>query len=235
MSAPEIAGEQARPAPSRARRARTHFDLRRHGLRVAVIFGGLLLLNVAFWLALVRPRQVEIARLSEAKARADVTEKAAAKALEARRTVQAHVQGVQTGVQRFYEDLLSTKERRMVPFQRALAQVGREFNVEPERVAYSMKDLTAEGIEAVGFSFPLTGGYENLRRFLARLEELEQLLIVRQVSLAGGDEGGRMLQLNVNVETYFNAPGLREREKEVPKKDWRTKSRGSRRAGGTRR
>jgi hypothetical protein len=61
----------------------------------------------------------------------------------------------------------------------------------------------------MAFSFPLTAGYENLRQFLARLEEIDQFLIVRQVALGGGQEGGRLLQLSVDVETYFNAPELR--------------------------
>jgi Tfp pilus assembly protein PilO len=62
----------------------------------------------------------------------------------------------------------------------------------------------------LGFSFPLSGGYENLRTFLARLEALDQFLIVREVALRGGREGGTALELSVNVETYFNAPDLRD-------------------------
>jgi hypothetical protein len=106
--------------------------------------------------------------------------------------------------------MLSTKEDRLVKFQSALIEVGREFNVMPEKVSVGYDELAQEGIEALAVRFPLISGYENLRRVLARLESLDQFLIVREVGLTGAKEGGMALQLNVGVETYFNAPELRE-------------------------
>jgi hypothetical protein len=40
---------------------------------------------------------------------------------------------------------------------------------------------------------------------------MDQFLLVREVGLTGAKEGGRALQLNVYVQTYFSAPDLRER------------------------
>jgi len=206
MSAPTATnGAPARPAQAQGQR----FDVRQAAPRLLLLLLAVILVNGALWSLFVRPRQAEIARIEAEKQGDAATEKKSAEALAQLQRVHDHVVGIQAGVNRFYDEMLSTKRDRMVPFQRALEGVGRDFNVRAERVQVGSQSLAAEGIEAMAFSFPLTAGYENLRQFLARLEELDQFLIVRQVSLGGGQEGGRLLQLSVDVETYFNAPELR--------------------------
>ena len=73
--------------------------------------------------------------------------------------------------------------------------------------AISVAERADEGLETVAANLPLEGGYENLRSFLADLEAQEQFIVVRQVGLGGGKEGGRNLQLGVVAETYFAAEG----------------------------
>ncbi len=206
MSAPAPnGGVPTRPARPPGQR----FDVRQAAPRLLLLLLALLVLNGILWTLFIRPRQAEITRIESEKQGDAATEKKSAVALAQLQKVHDHVVGIQEGVNRFYDQMLATKRDRMVPFQRALDGVGSEFNVRAERVQVGTQALAAEGIEAMAFSFPLTAGYENLRQFLARLEELDQFLIVRQVSLGGGSEGGRLLQLSVDVETYFNAPELR--------------------------
>lgn len=227
MSAPTAPnGVPARPAQAKGQR----FDVRQAAPRLMLLLLAVILVNGALWSLFVRPRQAEIARIEAEKQGDAATEKKSAEALAQLQRVHDHVVGIREGVNRFYDEMLSTKRDRMVPFQRALDGVGRDFNVRAERVQVGSQSLAAEGIEAMAFSFPLTAGYENLRQFLARLEELDQFLIVRQVSLGGGQEGGRLLQLSVDVETYFNAPELR-RAYEIDRAAKATKrSTGARRA-----
>ncbi len=217
------AGEGRGPAKDASRRKRWRFDLRRDGLRAAAFLVVLLLVNFAFWFVAVRPRQAEIALLRETKQTADATEAQARRQLEELRRVHRHAMEVQEGIRVFFEEMLSTRQQRLVPFQRALTSVGEEFGVEPRQVGVSVETLAQEGIEVMTISFPIQGGYENLRHLLARLEALDQFLIVREVSLRGSDRGGRELQLNVAVETYFNAPWAREEEARL--RAWKKKAR----------
>ncbi len=205
MSAPESQVMTA-PAPVAARRAR--FDIRRDGWRLAAGLLVVLLLDLVVWMWVVRPVREDLAVLAERKITADTVEKHEAKSLEQLRAIHTHVGEVQKGIDTFYNDMLATKRDRLVPFQSALVHVGRDFNVMPEKVSVGSDELRDEGLDAIAFTFPLTGGYENLRNFLARLEDLDQFVIVREVGLTGSKEGGRALQLNVSVETYFNAPDL---------------------------
>lgn len=208
MSAQEMEVLPVRPL---TRPRRSLFDLRRDGPRVAAVLGVLLALDVVLWFALVRPVRAELADLRERKTTADQVELRERQRLQQLRQIHAHVQGVEAGIKTFFDDMLSTKKQRLVPFQGDLMQVGDEFNVAPRTVSVGLEELEKEGLEALAFSFPLTGGYENLREFLARLETMEQFLIVRGVGLTGAKEGGRALQLNVEIQTYFSAPDLRER------------------------
>ncbi len=203
------ASPPAAPA-GRRRSLRRPLDLRRDGSRVAAFLGVVLALDVVLWFGLVRPQRRAVATLRAEGAKAEEIAKRQEKAFADLKALHDRVTGAQRDIDKFYGEMLATKEDRLVPFQRALVQVGQEFNVAPERVAVSYSELAQEGIDALAFSFPLTGGYENLRRFLSRLESLDQFLIVREVGLTGGKEGGQALQLTVAVETYFNAPELRD-------------------------
>jgi len=206
-----VAANGVRPlgtAPAR-RNGGGRFDVRRAAPRLLIGLLVLLAVNGVVWGVLVKPRQAEIARIEAEKQTDAQTERRSSQALAQLQRVHDHVTSLESDVARFYDEMLASKKERMVPFQRAIDGVGKEFNVQAKRVQIGTQDLAAEGIEAMAFSFPLTAGYENLREFLARLEELDQFLIVRQVSLGGADEGGRLLQLSIDVETYFNAPELR--------------------------
>lgn len=229
MSAPETTTK----AKTKGKGRRKRFDVRRDGLRLGIVFGVLLAVNVGFWWIVVRPLQGEIAAREEQRRTAQMTENKSRKRLETIRGVHDHVQQIRTGIDTFFEEMLSVREERLVPFERAIYGVGRQFRVQPQRVSISRAELKDEGIEVFRFDFPLNGGYENLRQFLAELESLDQFLLVREVSLrSGAQEGGRQLQLSIAVETYFNAPGMKEEEERErlwrERSDWRGSGRGRR-------
>jgi Tfp pilus assembly protein PilO len=227
-----VSGER-KPVKGKGRSLWKRFDVRREGLRVAIVFTVLLVVNVGFWWIVVRPLQNEITAREEQRRTAQVTEAESLKRLEEIRSVHQHVEDVRQGIETFFEEMLSVREERLVPFQRAVHDVGEKFRVQPQRVAINRVELMDEGIEVLRFNFPLNGGYENLRQFLAELESLDQFLLVREVSLrSGAREGGRQLQLDITVETYFNAPGMKEEaERERlwrEKGGWRASGRGRR-------
>jgi len=208
-------GEGSVPVPPRRSKAQRsawrRFDLRRGGLRVLAVLGLLLLANLGFWWIVVRPLEVRIFEKQQQKQSARKTEQASAQKLEQIRSVHEHVMQTKEDVRRFFDEMLSVRAKRFVPFQTALHQVGKEFKVTPQRAAITHQELEQEGIEVFAFTFPLNGGYENLREFLAKLEQLDQFIIVREISLrSAAKEGGRNLQLDIAVETYFNAPDMRE-------------------------
>jgi Tfp pilus assembly protein PilO len=208
-------------------RRRRRFDLHRDGRRLALAFAVLLAVNLLFWYFGVRPVRAEIAALEASKATAEMSETQSAERLAWLRDVRDRTVDRQEKIRRFY-DRISTKDQRSVKFQRALAAVGDDFRVRPDNMAMNFGDLEQEGIEVMSATFPLSGGYENLRQFLARLESLDQFLIVREIALQGGREGGTRLRLNVALETYFNAPDMREEK--ARQRAWEERMRNRRRS-----
>ena len=220
------------PAPPARRTTGRRFDLRRHGLVVAGALAALVAADVVWRLALIRPLQRDLQLRESGQAQSEDVEKKTGQELAETKEVYEKVKATERNIERFFREMLATKEARLVPFQSALIKVGQEFNVLPEKVAVSSNELEEEGIEAIAFSFPLVGGYENLRRFLARLESLDQFLIVRQVGLSGAREGGQTLQLSIECETFFNAPEIRTRmEAERKAKAAEARGSGRRRTG----
>lgn len=197
-------GKQRRPSTESA------FDLRRHGLKFILGLTLLIALNFGAWWFFVRPLQQRIDEREQAKQSAEQSESTSVKRLEDIRSVHARTLEVKEGINLFFDEMLSLQKVRMVPFMAAIYDVGRELKVRPERMAVNRDQLEAEGIDVFSLTFPLHGGYENLRHVLERLEHLDQFLIIREVALRSGKEGGRDLQLDVAVETYFNVPGMRE-------------------------
>lgn len=201
--------EKRNGAPSKPVAGRQRLDLRRDGVRFALGLLILLLANVAVYLWVIRPVNLKLEELEQKKQNEQINEAKAEKNLQALVQTHARVRAAEAKIQRFFE-MISTRENRMVPFQSELMAVGREFNVIPRKVAVSSGEMAQEGLDQMGFGFPLSGTYHDLREFLARLEASSQFVIVRQVALGGGKEGGRMLELDIQVDTYFDNPELRE-------------------------
>lgn len=206
---------------------RRRFDVRKDGRRVAIALALLLGLDLVAWYAFVRPVQAEIAELRRDEENAGQARARSLDRLTRLRQTRDHVTGVQDGVRSFYEEMLATRGERSVLFQRAIGAVSTEFGVRPQQASITFTEMPQEGIEVMNLNFPIEGGYENLRRFLARLESLDQFLIVREVALQGSDEGGRRLRLSVVLETAFSDPTMREEQARM--KEWEKKVRDRRR------
>ena len=107
----------------------------------------------------------------------------------------------------------------MVPGSRSASAVN--VAVDPE-VVVTPETSTDESSVTVsspdgsrGISVPLEGGYANLRKFLQAVEGSDKFLVVERVALARGKQGGRMLDLNISLATYFMAsPELVRRKRE---------------------
>ena len=63
-----------------------------------------------------------------------------------------------------------------------------------------------EKLDRLVITVPLEGGYVSLRNFLRAVEHSSKFLLVERVALGKGKEGGVLLQLNITLATYFNAP-----------------------------
>jgi hypothetical protein len=180
-------------------------DIRQAGPRIAIVLGAVALVNVAFNLALVQPAVREYRDLSEG-------DDPFQRLNERREQVETHesyleaVQRAEDDLKRLREELLSTRDLRLVDVQLELAEICAQFNIDLASVATANELLLDEELDRISMNVPLEGNYQNLRKFLLATEQSDEFLVIERVSLARGKEGGKLLALNVMLATYFTAP-----------------------------
>ena len=192
------------------KRLELHFDIRQTGIMLLVVYGVLAVLNGAFFLLLTRPKVFEHRAMTE---KAAPLEKALAER-EAQvtdlETYLAALNQAQDDLVRLRQDILATKNHRLVQVQIELERIASQFQINVNQVTTENEALPEEGLERFAMVVPLEGGYQNLRSFIQAVESSEQFLVIERVALVRGQEGGVILELNITLATYFDAPDLRQ-------------------------
>jgi Tfp pilus assembly protein PilO len=180
-------------------------DIRQAGRRILIVLGTLAAVNAVFYFVLAQPTVREYRQLSE--------EREPFQRLNERRDVVEGHEGFLQAVQQAEQDLgelrdeiLSTRNQRLVEVQLEVASLCEQFGIELDTVASESELLLDEELDRFSMTVPLEGNYANLRKFLQAVENSDKFLVVERVSLAVGKEGGRSLSLNIALATYFTAP-----------------------------
>lgn len=185
-------------------------DIRQMGRRIVTVLLVWLVVNVVVLAVFVRPRVQEFRTLQdESRPRLEALAQRQ-KEVEAEETFVEQLRQAETDLATLREEWLGDRRRRMVPIQLELARLAAQFNVNLERVQYENSELPAEGLERFAMVVPLEAGYGNLRKFLQAVENSDKFLVVERVALGQGKEGGALLQLNITLATYFDAPHLKK-------------------------
>lgn len=179
------------------------FDIRRAGKILAIVFGGLLLVNGIFYVLMTRPRIGEFEKLNSASSPLIQQLKAYEKAVVDKEEFVQAVQQAMSDLETIKKDLLKTRDERMIEVQAEVEKLTNMFQISLEQVQYDTEVLEEEGVERFAMVVPLEGGYQSLRKFLSAVEDSDKFLIVERVALATGAEGGVMLQLQITLATYF--------------------------------
>lgn len=195
------------------KRWRFRFDIRQAGRVLLLAYAALALINVVFFLLLTRPKVAEYRTMTEKTA--PLVEALRNRELQVddlERYLQA-LEQAQSDLRELREDILATKNHRMVAVQLELERLAQRFQIDSDQVNYENEPLEEEGLERFAMVVPLEGGYQNLRSFIHAVESSDQFLVIERVNLVRSREGGVLLQLNITLATYFDAPQLAERSR----------------------
>ena len=185
---------------------RLRFDIRRAGHRVVIVLAVPFLIETGFYVLAVRPT-ISTYEALRAENEPTFNELQRQRELvEQRETFLATLDQTTADLAELRGQTLSTREERMIDVQAELDRLAQQFNINLESVSYDNELLLDEGLDRFEMVVPLEGGYANLRRFLQAAEESQKFLLVERVVLGQGRDGGSMLQLNITLATYFNAP-----------------------------
>jgi hypothetical protein len=182
------------------------FDIRRAGRTLLIVFGGLVVVNLVFYVLMTRPQMNEFDALNTKSSPQIEALKKYEAAVTAKEEFLLALQKAQSDLEFLKTDVLSTRPRRMISVQAELEQLTNSFQINLEQVQYENENLPEEGLVRFAMVVPLQGGYQNLRNFLSAVEESDKFLVIERVALGTGPEGGVILQLNITLATYFELP-----------------------------
>lgn len=188
------------------------FDVREKARAITAAIIVWLGLNLAFAFLVNLPRSRQVASLGNAS---DEAARSLARKEQEVVRLREHYGRVMDGranLDRFYTEILSTKQERLISFQREIREIARKFNINVETITYPREPFSRDKVTRFSAIMPLTGSYENLRQFIDTVEHSENFIVIDGIQLANSKEGGIILSLAISLSTYFIDP-------EMPDKD----------------
>jgi Tfp pilus assembly protein PilO len=165
--------------------------------------------NVAALVLLVYPLSRRVAATEQ---RAGEVAQQLARATNDYRLARATLDGRQhtdDQLARFYVEVLprdQTAARRITYLK--LAQLARDANLVYDRRSFRVDEVDEEStLRRLDITFPLTGEYRDMRRFIHTLETAPEFIVIRGVSLAKAQTSATKepLALALKLATYYRA------------------------------
>lgn len=179
------------------------FDLRVHLTPILAGLAGLLVVNLALLLLVTQPRLSAARNADETTAELAGAVEKDVKRVDGLESSVEEMQESRAVLERFFREDLATKKERLVAVQREIYGIARTFQVEAAQLKFNHESVVGTNLVQLTVNIPLSGGYNNLRQFINKIENSDLFLIIQSIQLQEGDRGGAMLNLNVRLVTYF--------------------------------
>jgi Tfp pilus assembly protein PilO len=180
--------------------------------RVVVPLAVALGVNVVVYIAAVYPLSQRVANIQQ-------RDRTAEEQLLAARRDHAQATGTLTGKDRaaaelatFYKDVLPRDlagARRLT--QLRLAQLARESNLKFVRATFEPVNETKRTLTQLRIEMVLSGTYSDVRAFIHELETAPEFVVVDNIELGQGAEGGP-LSVTLHLSTYYQETTSRDAE-----------------------
>jgi hypothetical protein len=167
-----------------------------------------LVLNIALMALVVYPLSRKVAG-GEGQARAAAATLAGARQdyAAARATVSGKI-SADAELQKFYKDVLppDVSGARRITFVK-IDQLAQRANLRMYRRNYDTSQVRGSELGKLTVIATLSGEYRDIRRFIYALETAPEFLVLENVALSQGEDRERVLNVTVQVATYYRAGG----------------------------
>jgi Tfp pilus assembly protein PilO len=112
-------------------------------------------------------------------------------------------------LKRFYKSVLPADQTgaRRITYLR-LARMARESGLRAERGTTESSEIDDSQLSRLRMTMVLEGQYEEIRRFIHRIETAPEFTVIEDVAVQrGADEAGSTLVLELAVTTYYRTSG----------------------------
>jgi Tfp pilus assembly protein PilO len=166
-----------------------------------------LVVNIAAYVIVVRPLEDRVANIAERDATAEQTLAAARREHEIAVGTSTGKDRARQELARFYQDVLpaSLSAARSLTHTR-VPEMGEEFDVEFYSATVSPVTRPRDSsLTRYTSEVELAGRYGDVRRFLHALETAPEFVVIDDITLSEEDVEGGLLQLTLQLSTYFQA------------------------------
>jgi len=163
----------------------------------------LIALNLPLYLFIVRPDREAIAIEGQRieQARVEVREKGVF--IQTERDIEEKLAESQKARKEFETRYLFSRGKVSSELLNELDQVCGQAGLLRNRVAFSYGAEPEFGYLRLSLTLPVEGTYSNIRKFLNVLEGRSKLIIVDSMVLQSEKEGTGLIQMDMNLSTYF--------------------------------
>ena len=175
--------------------------------RTVLTLGIVLAVNLVAYVAVVMP-------LSRSVANIEQRNQAAEQELASARREHAEASGTLTGKDRarkeldtFYTTVLPrdlTGARRLT--HPRLQVLARQANLDYGRSSVEAQNERDSDLTRLRISMDLEGSYANMRTFIHQLETAPEFVVIDDLELTEGAEGGGAIEVRLELSTYFRTP-----------------------------
>lgn len=171
---------------------------------VGVLFAANLAFFITYRVRFEQRVQAQDVRLEETEAAL-----AAAKAerAEAERELATYRQ-VLEAVDRVYDEWWATPQERLSPLLIEMRELAGRADLQPRSIQYARdtSEVKRGETSSLSISFAVSGSYDQARRLIHLLELTEQFVIIDEIALGEGGEGGNLV-LQLRLRTLFRDSG----------------------------
>jgi Tfp pilus assembly protein PilO len=171
-----------------------------------VVLAVALAINVGVYAGVVYPLSTRVADADNRAARASRALREAQREFEAAKGVATSKERAEAELRSFYGSVLPPDHQaaQRVTYLN-LAQLARAANLKVTRRSAEEGRERGSSLDRLQVSLVLEGQYEDVRQFVYRLETTPEFVIIDDMTIDQGRDGGTTLVLKLQLSTYFRA------------------------------
>jgi len=176
--------------------------------RFVVLLTAALAINVGVYAGVVYPLAARVADADNRAARASRALREAQREFEAAKGVAASKTRAEDELRSFYSSVLPSDQSaaQRVTYL-SLAQLARNSNLRVMRRTAEVGREKGSSLDHLQLALVLEGQYEDVRQFVYRLEMAPEFVVIDDMTIEQGRDGGTTLTLRLQLSTYFRATG----------------------------
>lgn len=171
------------------------------GKYVYLFFFILFVGNVLFYVISVKPRWAEVESLRKSYISLRDEESGLKKEMSEKVSLAESIRQAKLDMREFINNLPPDSATSKIRSE--LYRIAAKSGISISSVKYSLPDYKDDDLVKYDISFPVTGSYRKIRKFIYLLENMPYLMSINDLSLSSSKEGG--VSVNIKISTYLKA------------------------------